>query len=291
MVDINLAQAIVNGLMLGGIYMALAVGLNVIFGVVKIVNFAQGEFLMLSMYSVYWLYALIYLDPIISIILNIPISIFVGWVTFKYLVKDVVEKGDYVHIALTLGVSFMFIGLAQIFWKPIYRGIPTKYATWAISLGGVNIGVTQLLILLYGLFSAIILSIFFRWTDTGRAMRAVSQDVMASMLMGVNITKMYTLAWIIGILVTSLAGNFLATFYYIHPNVGQDIFLYAWFVVVFGGLGSHIGAVIGSIILGIVQSVATMYISADLSLVIVFLVFILLLLFRPEGLLGREVRK
>ncbi len=290
MINVNLVQAVVNGLIIGGIYMTMAVGLDVIFGVIKFVNFAQGEFLMISMYVVYWIYILMHIDPILSIFLNIPISVVFGWVTW-YLVKPVVGKGDYAQIALSLGISFMFIGLAEVLWKPIYRGIPTEYATWTINIYSINIGVVSTLMLLYGLGTAIILFFFFKFTKIGKAMKAVSQDVMASLLMGINIDKIYMLAWIIGVLVTALGGNILATFYYIHPNIGQDIFLYAWFVVVLGGLGSYTGAVIGSIILGIVQSVSTMYISSDLSLVIVFFVFILVLLFRPEGLFGKETRK
>ncbi len=286
---VDLAQNIVNGIMLGGIYALLAVGLNIIFGVVKVVNFAQGEYMMLAMYASYWLFTLLHIDPLLSII---PVSIifFVfGWLTFRFPVKNVVGKGDYAQIALTMGLTTFFIGTAQLLWKTDYRGIFVPYSVWGIDLGGIKIGIPQLLALTYSVVSTIILDQFLTKTDTGRAMLAVAQDEIASRIVGINVERIYYLAWSIGILLSSAAAGILVTFLYVHPNVGQQYILYAFVVIVLGGMGSYRGALIGSFILGVVQSLATIYISADLSIAIVYTVFVLLLLFKPSGLFGKRV--
>ncbi len=286
---VDLTQNIVNGIMLGGIYALLAVGLNIIFGVVKVVNFAQGEYMMLAMYASYWLFTLLHIDPLLSII---PVSIMFfafGWLTFRFPVKNVVGKGDYAQIALTMGLSTFFIGISQLLWKTDYRGIFVPYSVWGVDLGGVKIGVPQLLALVYSVVSTIILDQFLTRTDTGRAMLAVAQDEIASRIVGINVERIYYLAWSIGILLTSASAGILITFLYVHPNVGQQFILYAFVVIVLGGMGSYRGALIGSFILGIVQSLATIYISADLSIAIVYTVFVLLLLFKPSGLFGKRV--
>jgi branched-chain amino acid transport system permease protein len=287
-----LAQAIINGIAVGSIYAIIAVGLNIIFGVMKIVNFAHGEFLMIAMYIIFWMYYYLGIDPLLASPISLVISLLLGYITYKIVINRIITKEDYVQIATTMGLSLLLIGLAQLLWSPVYRGITTPYATFGIEIiKGVYMSLPHLAALLYTLGVSVFLYYFLKFTKIGLILRATAQDVIGAELCGTNTEKIYLLAWILGIGITGASAGILAGIYYTHPYIGQTLVLYAFIVAVIGGLGNYIGGLIGAFILGMALSISTIYISSDLSLALAFLVFILVLLIRPSGLMGVKVVK
>ncbi len=287
-----LIQAIINGIAVGSIYAIIAVGLNIIFGIMKIINFAHGEYLMIAMYTVFWLYYYLGIDPLFTMPVSLLVSLFLGYITYKIVINKIIYREDYVQIAVTMGLSIFLIGMAQLLWSPTYRGITTPYATYSIYIGGYYLSFPHLIALLYTLIISIFLYYFLKYTKTGIAMRAAAQDAIGAGLCGINIEKIYLLAWLFGIGIVGASAGILAGIYYTHPYIGQILVLYAFVVAVIGGLGNYIGGLIGAFILGIALSISTTYVSPDLSLALAYLVFIIVLLLRPSGLMGvRVVRR
>ena len=287
----ELIQSILGGLMTGAIYAIVAVGLNAIFGVVKIVNFAQGEFLMQSMYVTFWLFTLLGINPLISIAVNALLFFVLGLGVFRVFIRGVVNAGDYPQIAMTIGLSTLLIGLAEFFWSPNYRGIFIPLSIDAIRFSGFSVGAPQFLALLYSVIVTILLEFILRRTDIGRAMRAVAQDELASRVIGIDTNRTFAFAWALGTALTSASAGIIGIYLYTYPTVGQDFIIYAFIVVVLGGLGSYVGAILGAVTLGIIQSVSSLFISSELGLAVVYIVFVFILLFRPKGILGKEAKR
>ena len=286
-----LIQAIINGIAVGGIYAIMAVGLNIIFGVMKTINFAHGEYLMIAMYAIYWTHYFLKIDPLLATPISLAISLLLGYVSYYLVINKIIYKEDYTQIAVTMGLSIFLIGIAQLLWSPTYRGITTPYATRNINIGGYYLSIPSLMVLIYALGVSLFLYYFLKYTRVGVAMRAASQDAVGAGLCGIDINKIYLLAWLFGVSIVGTSAGIIAGIYYTHPYVGQALVLYAFVVAVIGGLGNYIGGLIGAFILGISLSITTNYVSSDLSLAFAYLIFILVLLIRPSGIMGVKIVK
>jgi branched-chain amino acid transport system permease protein len=286
----TVAQAVVNGLLIGGIYALVSIGVTLIFGVVKIVNFAQGEFVMLGMYISFFLATQFGIDPIASLAVSMPVLFVAGVLIQHFLIRRVLGLDDMPQIFLTFALSLLLINLALMLFTANYRTIHTAYSDESFHFGGINVPVAKLIA--FGLAMALsgALWIFLHTTDLGKAMRASAQNREVAMLMGINPNRVFCIALGVALALAGAAGSLLMPFYPVYPLVGQIFVLMAFVAVVLGTLGNVIGALVASLMMGVAESLGIQFVGADSGLIVVFLMLLFTLAFRPNGLAGGRAR-
>jgi branched-chain amino acid transport system permease protein len=280
-------QAFISGLLNGAVYGLVSVGLTMIFGVVKIVNFAHGEFLMVGMYLSYALWALLGIDPLWSVPIVMVALFFFGVGIQKFFLRRVLNAPDLAQIFLTVGLSVLMINLALFLLRADFRSVKVPYVDWTFSLAGAIVSVPRLIACLGAIIFSLLLAIFLVKTDVGKAMRAVAQDREVSMLVGINPERMYNFAVGISAALAGAAGGLTISFYFVFPSVGVNFVLIAFVIVILGTLGSIKGAFLTSLIVGVAESIGVLFVGADLGLAVVFVILLFTLAFRPGGLLGK----
>lgn len=281
-------QTIVNGLFTGGIYALVSIGLTMIYGVMVIVNFAHGEFLMLGIYAAFWAFTLFGMDPYLTVPLAMVLIGGLGALIQRGLVHRVLDAHPLNMIVLLVGLSTLMIGLAQFFFSAEPRSIHVSYETAVLSAFGLRFSIPRLIAFLASMFLAGGLYLFLQYTRVGKAIRAVSQSRDAAQLMGINVKAMYMLTFAIGTGVTAVAGVLLAPNYRMIPTMGSAYSVIAFVVVVLGTMGNFVGAFVGGLIIGIVETFAGFYLGGDVKIIASMFIFILILLFKPSGLFGRK---
>jgi branched-chain amino acid transport system permease protein len=281
-------QIIVNGLFTGGIYSLVAVGLTLIYGVMIIVNFAHGEFLMLGIYVAFWAWTLADMDPYIVIPFAFAMIFGLGALVQRGLVQRVLDAHPLNQIILLVGVSILLIGLVQFFFSAEPKAIHVPYETAVISAFGLRFAIARLVAFFASMAISFCLYLFLHYTRTGKAIRAVSQSRDAARLMGINVNFIYYLTFGIGAAITAVAGVLLAPNHRMIPTMGQGYSVIAFVVVVLGTMGNFIGAFLGGLIIGVVEAFAGFYLGGDVKIIASMMIFILILLFRPAGLFGRK---
>lgn len=279
-------QTFVNGLLTGSIYSMVAIGLTLIYGVMIIMNFAHGEFLMLGMYIAYMLFALAGLDPYLSIPIAVVVVFGLGALIQTALIQRVLAAHPLNQIILLLGVSTLIIGLVQFFLTAEPKVIRVPYETAVFTLGFLRFSVPRTVAFFFAMISSLLLYLFLQRTRTGMAIRAVSQSRVGALMMGINDRAIYRITFGIGTAVTAMAGVLLTPNYRMIPTIGQSYGVIAFVVVVLGTMGNFIGAFIGGLIIGVVEAFAGFFIGGDLKIVASMVVFILILLLKPAGLFG-----
>jgi len=282
-----LLQAIVSGILIGGVYSLVAIGLSLIFGVMKIINFAHGAFMMLGMFVTYWLYVLLGIDPYLSLLFSIPVLFFLGLLTERFLIDKVLDAPEHNQLLLTLGIALVIENLALFLWSPNFRTINVPYATKAATLGTVMISLPKVIAFLFAILLTGVLYYFLKKTDLGKAIRAASEEKEGALTVGINLKKIYYIAFAIGTACAGAAGTVAAPFFYVSPQVGGVFVITAFVVVVLGGMGNFIGAFVGGIIVGLAESVGAAFFPGQLKQFIIYFIFILVLLFKPAGLFGK----
>lgn len=289
-------QTIINGLLIGGVYALIAVGLSMIHGVMKIVNFAQGDFLAIGMYSAYFMYLLMPKGAMPYWLL-IPVAMImyiIGSVVFRTTISRVIGKGDSNYILLTLGLSYLFQNVLQLLFGPNFLSldVPKTLKYGSIAIGSSMILMTPRLIAFGGaLVFVFLVSWFLSSTDLGRAMRATSEDRTVAAMLGVKTRSVYTIAFALGTVFAGIAGLLLTPMFLLSPQVGTTFSTIAMSAIVLGGLGNLKGAMVGGLIIGLVESFTTNYATLDLTPVAINGVLMLVLVLRPYGLFGRSARK
>jgi len=283
-----LLQSTASGILIGGVYALVGIGLTIIYGVMRVINFAHGELLMIGMYLTWIIFTFFGVDPFVSIVFVIPLTFLFGALLQKGLINRVLNALPQNQILLTIGLGLVVSNLVMLIFTSDYKIITTSYSSSTLSLAGLRLS-TPLVISL-AITSAIttILYLFLLKTDTGQAIRATAQDRDAAQLMGINVKRMSVLAFGIGTALAGTAGALVSPTYYIFPQVGGAFTLKAFVIVVLGGMGSVVGATLGGIIIGITESLAAVYISSGTKEIFVYVLFLLVLLFKPSGLLGRS---
>ena len=281
-----LSQVILSGIFIGFIYALVSVGLTVIYGVMDIVNFAHGEYLMLSMYVVFWLYALFRIDPIFGLPVSVLVLFVVGVLTHKLIVRPVLDAPMSAQIFVTFGLLVFLQGVAQFLWSPSYRLIQEPLLSGRLQVAGLNVSLAQGVAAIGALLTTAFVYWFIEKTETGRALQAVAEDRQAASLMGINSDRMFALAWGIGAACVGVAGALLANYYYIFPTVGTVFALIAFVAVALGGFGSVPGALVAGIIIGLVEVLSGFFIAPAYKEVTVFALYLVVVLVRPQGLLG-----
>lgn len=283
-----IAQMIINGILIGGIYAVISVSLNIIFGVLKVINFAHGEFLMLSMYASYWLCILYGLNPYIALPLTTAIMFVFGVALERILIKPLLKAPPINQLLSTAALMLVLQNIALVLWHADYRSL--TIGAFSIRLGDIYISGHRLIALIGALATTLLFYYFLMRTDTGRRIRAVAQDPEVSSILGINVPLIKTLTFGLGAALAGIAGALMISIYFVYPTVGTSFGLMAWIIIVLGGLGSFIGAFIGSFIIGLIESIAATIWSLELAKAIAFIVFLLVLFFKPTGLFGEKAR-
>jgi branched-chain amino acid transport system permease protein len=286
----TVAQAVVNGLLIGGIYALVSIGVTLIFGVVKIVNFAQGEFVMLGMYISFFLATRYGIDPLASLAVSMPALFIVGWLLQRFLIRRVLSLGDMPQIFLTFALSLLLVNIALLLFTANYRTVDTAYTEMTIHLGPLYIAVAKLIAFAVAMLLSGMLWVFLHTTDLGKAMRAAAQNREVAMLMGINPDRVFCVAVGVALALAGAAGSLLMPFYPAYPLVGQVFVLMAFVAVVLGTLGNVTGALIASLMMGVAESLGIQFIGADSGLIVVFAMLLLTLAVRPSGLFGGWTR-
>lgn len=276
-----LPQVIINGIFIGSFYSLIAMGLNIIFGVMKVVNFCQGELLMIGMYCSYLLVIVFGMDPYLTPVIVIILMFILGGLIQFGLITPVLSKGgsDYSQIFLTVGLGLLFQNLALLSFSSNYRTIQVEYST-SLNLFGQIISLPKLISFIALLIVSYLLYFFLSKTDLGKKIRATSQNPLGARLVGINDKQIYIITYGIGAALAGTAGALLLPFYFVFPLIGEVFQLRAFVVVVLGGLGSIKGAFFGGIILGLLETIGAIVVGPSFKDSIVFLSFILILIFR-----------
>ena len=280
-------QSIINGLMFGFILITISLGISLIYGVMGIVNFAHGEFLMIGMYIVYWMWRLYGWDPYLSMIVSVPILVLIGVLIQKHIIKPVLKAPHYSQIALTLALSIIMQNVALILWTGTPRAVVVPYASQVIELGGFLFSFPAVVASIVSLSLIVLLFFFLTKTDAGTALRAASQDIDAAELTGIDTEYVYVLAFALSMILVGVASSLLAPIYGVYPQTGTYFCLLAFVVVVLGGLEIK-GTLIGGLIIGLTESLAGFLYNPGYKEIITFIIFMILLLLKPKGLMGEK---
>jgi len=283
-----LAQAAVNGLFVGGVFALISIGLTLIWGVMRIINFAHGEFLMIGMYIAYFAVVRGGLDPYLTLLVTIPALFLIGALIFWGTIRPVLTAPSMNQILLTVGLSLVLQNLALVFFKADVLFAQTPYGKMNYHIGGVVIEMPKLLAFVGSILAASLLYWLLQSTDLGRAIRAASQNSRAAQLMGIHVRQTYLIAFGIGSACLGVAASLMIPFYYVSPTVGLFFGTIAFVIVVLGGMGNFLGALVAGIIIGLTESLGAAILPGSLARVFTFAIFVLFLLFRPTGIFGRR---
>jgi branched-chain amino acid transport system permease protein len=281
-------QLLISTLLLGGVYALIAVGLTLIFGVMRVVNFAHGEFLMLGMYLAFWAFTLLHLDPYVTLVLALPLVFGVGWLSYHAVMRPIVHASHNIQVFTTVGLSIALQNVALVLWTADAQFVRTEYYSVVLRLGSAVLNLAQVVAFAIAVLFTAALFAFLRWSYTGKVMRATAQDRHAASLMGIDTGRVFALTWAVGITCVGVAGVLLAPIYPVYPTAGLQFVLIAYVAVVLGGLGDMAGALIASLIVAAVEVVGSYVIGTAWKEVLYLLLFITILVVRPAGLFGQR---
>ncbi|MFI5294854.1 MAG: branched-chain amino acid ABC transporter permease [Thermodesulfovibrionales bacterium] len=290
-----LLQTLIAGLLLGGLYALIGIGMTLIMGVMKIINLAHGELMMVAMYIAYALFSFFHIDPYFSVFIAAPLLFLLGVAIQKYLINPVLKVDSILpenQVILTVGVAMVLANLATIVFQSDYRSTPVDYATkawylsdfWKSSPIELSLSLPWSVSFLIAVLITVCLWFFLTKTDVGKSIRATAQDSDAALLMGVNVERMRVITFGLGSGLVGAAGCLFIPIYYLYPDLGGQFTLIAFVITILGGLGSTVGAIIGGIILGIFESLTATYIGMGWAPVGRFVIFVAALVFLPGGI-------
>lgn len=282
-----LIQTLVAGVLLGGVYALVSVGLNLLFGVVRVINFAHGEFVMIGMYITFWLWAGLGMDPYVSLLIVAPAMFLLGVVFQRGIIQPIQSTSANMKIFATVGISIIVQNLALYLWGGQHRSVSTGYSTSVLTIGDINISIVRLVAFIGALVMVAALFYVMNRTMTGKVLRAIAEDGPTAVLLGVPVKKFYFVATGVSVMLAGVAGVLLMPFTSASPTFGIHMTLIAFIVVVIGGMGSMVGSLVGGVLLGAIETLAGTYISPSLQQAVLFALFIVVVLVRPQGLFGK----
>jgi branched-chain amino acid transport system permease protein len=282
----QLLQQIVNSLLIGSVYALVAIGLTLIWGVMNVLNFAHGDFLMIGMFIAFWCYTLFKMDPLLSIPICAALLFLLGVGVYRFIISKVMKGPGLAQLVVTFGVSIFLANLAVMLWTPDFRLIekPLLAGTW--SLGSIQLSIPKFAASVGSVVVSAAVFLFLKKTRTGKAILAVEMNRDAALLMGINTERINSLSFGIGSALVGVAGAFLSMYYYIYPQVGGLFGLISFCIVALGGFGSIEGAFIAGILIGLVQTLGGYFFDPAYKYALVFLVYLITVWIRPQGLMG-----
>jgi branched-chain amino acid transport system permease protein len=288
----SLVQTLAFGILVGALYGLVALGLSLVFGVTKLLNVAHGELIMFGGYVSFWVFSKLGLDPFLAIPLTMIVLALLGALLYRLVFSWTIKLPEEVKIKNTLlvafGLSIILQNLALRFWTADERGITASYAGAALTVLGVRFPAVRVISLLVAVVCLVGLQLFLKKTYTGKAIRATVQNWEAASLMGIDIHKVYLLSFAIGAALAGAAGTLVVVNYSIQPAMGLDWTMIALVVMVLGGLGNIPGTLVGGLALGLTESATSFFISSNYRAVAGLILFLLVLIFRPQGLFGSK---
>ncbi|MEY3408511.1 MAG: branched-chain amino acid ABC transporter permease [Limnohabitans sp.] len=287
-----LLSALLNGLTTGAVYALIALGLTLIYGVLHIINFAHGASLMMALYGVYALKERWGVDPYVALPFMVPAMFVLGYGMQRLIINRASHGKDENILLVTLGLSIVMENLALLFFKSDTRTIDTPYTLSTVAIGPeavqVMVSVPKLVAFAGALVVSALLILILQRTDLGRAIRAVAKEKQGARLMGIDVEHVYAMCFGLGLACLGAAACFLLPAYYVNPQVGNGFVLVAFTVVVLGGMGSFAGALLGGLLIGVVESFGGLFLGESLGQVGIFVIFIAVLLLRPQGFFGAK---
>ncbi len=283
----DLTTPISMGILLGGLYAVIALGLSLVFGVMKLINVAHGDLVILGSYLAYAILTILGMDPIIGLVIGVPVLFVLGFGIQKYLLNRAFHVSMEAPLIIAFGLSIIIQNLVQLIWSPLSRGLTTSYSLASIGAGPLHLPLIYVIDFAVALLVMLILSQFMKRTYLGKAINASSQDSRAAQLMGINTERMYAFAFAISMAITAIAGVFLGLTFPFTPQSGVSFLVIAFGVVILGGLGSILGTFVGGIILGLAQTLSAYYFGAATQMLAVYVIVFIILAVRPQGIFGR----
>ena len=287
-----LLSALLNGLTTGAVYALIALGLTLIYGVLHIINFAHGASLMMALYGVYALKERWGIDPYMALPIMVPTMFVLGYAMQRIVINRASHGKDENILLVTLGLSIVMENMALLFFKSDTRTIDTAYTLTTVAIGPesaqVMVSLPKLVAFAGALVVSALLIVILQRTDLGRAIRAVAKEKQGARLMGIDVEHVYAMCFGLGLACLGAAACFLLPAYYVNPQVGNGFVLVAFTVVVLGGMGSFAGALLGGLLIGVVESFGGLFLGESLGQVGIFVIFIGVLLLRPEGFFGAK---
>lgn len=283
----GLLSPVIMGILLGGLYTLIALGLSMVLGVMKLINVAHGDLVVLSSYFAHAVMTLLGVDPILSLVIGIPLWFLIGFLIQKYVVGRAFEISMEAPLIITFGISLILQNVTQIIWTPMARGLTTSYSIGNINLGNEVFPIMYLLNFIVALIVMLALREFLRRTYLGMAISAASQDKLGAHLMGINTKLVYAVAFGIGMIISAISGVFLGLTFPFTPTSGVSFLIIAFGVVIIGGLGNVLGTFIGGLILGLAQTISGYFMGTGIAMLFVYLAVLIVLALRPQGLFGR----
>ena len=286
--SVILVPAVLNGLMTGAVYALIALGLTLIYGVLHIINFAHGALLTAAMFAAFFAHKLFGLDPYVAALGLTPLFFLLGYGLQRFVIGPAAHGEDRNILLVTLGLAVVIENALLYAFRADTRTINLPYAFDVIEVGTAFLAVPRVIAFFVVVAVALALWLIMRWTDTGKAIRAVAKEKLGAELAGVDVAHIYAVTFGLGTACLAIAACLLIPTYYVNPHAGNAFVLIAFTIVVLGGMGSVTGALIGGLFVGVVESLSSLYLGESLGQIGIFAMFILVLLFRPSGLFGER---
>ena len=287
---VTIINALVSGLLTGLVYGLSALGLSVIFGVIRIVNFAHGELMVLGMFLALMLFRWFGLDPLMAVPIGAAVLFVVGYALQHFVVRRVSYLPDHMQFLLLAGIAIMLVSACLVAFGPDAQGVQLDYALDSFAIGNLIIDKVRLYAAIAAVIVASLLLLFFKYSPTGRAIRACADNYLGAKVVGLNVDRLYALTFGIGAACIGAAGCIILLLVQVHPYLAPAYTLLAFVVVIVGGMGSLFGALLGGILIGVSEELASIILQPSLKTAFSFGLLIVVLLLRPQGLLGRVVR-
>ncbi|MBW2016255.1 MAG: branched-chain amino acid ABC transporter permease [Deltaproteobacteria bacterium] len=285
--DVTLAlQLLVQGVLLGGIYGLIAMGLSLIFGVMGVINFAHGQMMVMGMYVSYWIFVLLGIDPYVSLVVVAAGTFLLGYAIQSSVVNRILDYPEAMQVLPLVAMGLILENTALLLWGPDHRSPQTALGLEALWIGPVMVDVSRLIAFALAILITSLIFFFLKKTDIGKSIRAAADNRTGAILVGIDVNRIFNIAFGIGAASTGAAGALLLPLMPVSPHMGHDFTLTAFIVVILGGLGNLMGALIGGLILGVTESLSTLLLPATLKQVVSFSILVLIMIFRPRGLFG-----
>jgi len=280
-------QTIVAGLLIGGIYALIGIGMTLIMGVMGTINLAHGQLMMVAMYITFVLSHYMHIDPYLSLVVTMPSLFLLGCFLQKFLLNPLMKKESILpenQVLMTVGIGMVLAEIARFIFSSDYKTVKTSYSSSVFFLGDICFNVPMCIAFIFAIAFTVALFWFLLRTDIGRSIRATAQDKDAAILMGVNSSRITIITFGLGASLTAAAGGLLIPIFYLFPDIGGPFTLKAFVITILGGLGSTVGAMFGGLVLGIAESLGATYIGMGYREMIGLVIFVLVLVFLPGGL-------
>lgn len=281
-------QLALSGLFIGGVYALISVGLTLVFGVLRVVNFAHGEYLTIAMFMTYFLFHIAGLDPFLASVIVVPMMFLFGILTERLLIRQTLEAPHVVQVFVTFALSVFLQNVLLALFTSDFRSIRTSYATSAFQIGPLYLSWLRLAAFAAAITLAVSIALFLKYTYMGSAIRATAQDRRSARLVGINVDRVYAITFALGCALVGAAGVLLAPLFPVNPYTGADMILVAFVIVVLGGMGSIGGAVLAGLLIGVVESFSSYFLGGEMKQFVYFVFFMLILALRPVGFFGRK---